>query len=163
MLTAIVHVAGQPMALAETLTALVPAVAEGLMSHAVVVSSAQDEDVERIADAMGATLIVAPARPWAAGAAAARGNWVLLLEAGETPDHGWTGAVEGHLMRQQGAAGQPALLPLAGGFASWGEWLFEPFAAGGRSGLVAPRDVVAGDGRLERARRLRVGRRRSGA
>ncbi len=65
MLTAVVHAGDEPMALVETLAALVPAVAEGLMSHAVVTTRTPSQEIERIADAMGATYVPQVADPGA--------------------------------------------------------------------------------------------------
>lgn len=162
MLTAIVFTRGEPMSLAETLSSLVPAVAEGLMSHAVVVAEGESPDISRIADAMGATSLTASENVWREGARAARGEWVLLLEAGETPEPGWVGAVEGHLMRQSSASRGPAFLPLSGGLP--GVLEFVALALGARllgPGLVAPRLDVAAGKIARRPRRLAAGRRRT--
>ncbi len=102
------------------MSALVPAVAEGLISHAVVMLPGTGPDSERIADAMGATIIRTKDdgtrdQHWRDAAQMARGDWVLLLEAGETPGHGWIGCIEQHLMRQTSASSRAAILPLAGG------------------------------------------------
>ena len=145
MLNVLVSSRSTPSALALTLSGLVPAVAEGLISHAVVVLAVPDANAERIADAMGATVVTAAALPWQAGASVARSEWLLLLDAGDAPDQGWIGVIERHLM-QQGPAGQrPALLPLARGWAAWREWfghLVTPSRL--RAGLLAPRLSVAG-------------------
>lgn len=162
MLTALILADREPMALAETLSALVPAVAEGLMSHAVVVSLRPDADFERIADAMGAAFVVAPSEPWRTGARAARGQWLLLLAAGEAPEQGWISAAEGHLIRH-GQDGRAALLPLAGAWDALAE------AAGRRlgliglgSGVLAPRDRIIAGRAPGPLRRLAAARRRSG-
>lgn len=114
MLTALVHARSTPEALAFSLSALVPAVAEGLVSHAVVILGAERSSTERIADAMGATVLVPSAEPWCEAARIARGDWVLLLDAGEIPDHGWIGVVERHLLQQSSNRQRPAVLPKAG-------------------------------------------------
>jgi hypothetical protein len=147
MLTALVHAASTPGPLAVTLSSLVPAVAEGLVSHAVVLLPAGDRNGERIADAMGATVMSATTNsaviPWPEAARIARGDWVLLLEAGETPDHGWISAIERHLMQQTASRPRPALMPLVPGFAALGERLAWAAAPGLlRSGLVAARLAV---------------------
>ncbi len=111
MLSALVRTASAPGALAFTLAGLVPAVAEGLLSHAVVLASREDPDTERIADAMGASLIVSPAQEWRLAAEAARGSWLLLLDAGDGLDDGWIAAIERHLMLQSPPAFRAAFLP----------------------------------------------------
>ena len=64
MLTALVFANSTPGALAVTLSSLVAAVAEGLVSHAVVILPAPDPAAERIADAMGATVVIAASNHW---------------------------------------------------------------------------------------------------
>ena len=78
-------------ALADTLSALVAGVAAGLVGDAVVIVPAPDPEVATVVEATGATLVVAPAGrdPWRAGAAVARREWVLCLEAGDVPGEGW--------------------------------------------------------------------------
>ncbi|WP_375455205.1 hypothetical protein [uncultured Methylobacterium sp.] len=77
--------------LADSLGALVGGVAAGLVADAVIVAGSASGAVGTIADATGAVLVV-PSRgddPWAVGAAAARRDWVLCLEAGDVPGDGW--------------------------------------------------------------------------
>jgi hypothetical protein len=163
MLTAVVRMRGEAQGLALTLSSLVPAVAEGLMNHAVVVLDRPDGLAERIADAMGATMLISPADPWSTGAGAARGDWVLLLNAGEEPLPGWIGAVERHLLLQSAARRRPALLPLSGGLEGWRERLSLLTAralarSGAHAGLIAAREAVASGARLPAAARLTPGR-----
>jgi len=162
MLTALIHSRTTPGALAATLSGLVPAVAEGLVSHAVVALPTPDPAAERIADAMGATLILVARDPWREAAQIARGAWVLLLDAGEVPDPGWIAAIERHFMAQRTDTGQAAVLPLPGwaGLKEGGLWLLAPAKA--RAGLVAPRAMVA-EGACGRPRRLAICRRSIGA
>jgi hypothetical protein len=135
MLTAIVHATTAPGALAVSLSALVPGVAEGLISNAVVVAPGPEAHVEAIADAMGAHLVLAAERPWVVAAQAARSPWLLLLNAGETPEASWIDAIERHVM-QAGAYGlPPAFLPPAG--------LLRGLAARARL-VVSPRRADAG-------------------
>jgi|SRR3712207_6325076 hypothetical protein len=89
MITALICVNQGPEALAVTLSALVPAVAAGLVGDAVVLSQRRDDAVAAVADAMGATLIVADDASWRAGAEAARRDWLLCLEDGDVPQEGW--------------------------------------------------------------------------
>jgi hypothetical protein len=144
MLTALVHANSTPGALAATLSSLVPAVAEGLVSHAVVIVPAADAAAERIADAMGATVINPGTGRWQAAATMARGDWVLLLDAGEMPGHGWIAAIERHLLQQSSERQRPALLPAAGAAAALRERLALLMGANNlRTGLVSPRRRVA--------------------
>jgi hypothetical protein len=76
--------------LADTLSVLVSGVAGGLIGDAVIVTGGGSDAVAAVAEATGATLI--PHRsgnPYAAGAVAARRDWVLCLEAGDVLAEGW--------------------------------------------------------------------------
>ena len=89
MITVLVRVSHGPEALAATLSALVPAVAEGLVGDAVILADRQDEALAKVADAAGATLVVAERGSWAEGARAARRDWLLCLDDGDIPQEGW--------------------------------------------------------------------------
>jgi hypothetical protein len=112
MLTVIVRGSGNPAQLALTLSSIVPAVAEGLVGHGVVLIPAADQDAERIADAMGADVVIG--QGWEAARAVLRSPWVLLLEAGEALEPDWIGAAEAHLMLHGAAARRGALFPAEG-------------------------------------------------
>ncbi|MGH1592175.1 hypothetical protein ACRBEV_32100 [Methylobacterium phyllosphaerae] len=76
--------------LADTLSVLVSGVAGGLVGDAVIVSGRASEAVAAVAEATGATLVLqGNGNPYAVGAAAARRDWVLCLEAGDVPAEGW--------------------------------------------------------------------------
>lgn len=161
MLTAVIRAPGSVQALAATFAVLIPAVAEGFLGHAVVVDTAGANDIERIADATGASYLRAGnAEGWHLGAKEARGDWLLLLDAGDVPQLNWAQAVERHLLVAPDA---PALLPLRGFAASLRERAAISF--GGRrlrAGLAAPKGTVLA-GRLGHTpRRLSVGRERAG-
>jgi hypothetical protein len=89
MITVLVRVTHGPEALAATLSALVPAVAAGLIGDAVILADRQDDVLERVADAAGATLVVAKDASWTEGARAARRDWLLCLDDGDIPQEGW--------------------------------------------------------------------------
>ncbi len=89
MITALIRVRQGPEALAVTLSALVPAVAAGLVGDAVILSERQDDALAAVADAAGATLIVAEDSSWRAGVGAARRDWLLCLDDGDIPQEGW--------------------------------------------------------------------------
>ncbi|MCJ2123017.1 hypothetical protein MKL11_10740 [Methylobacterium sp. J-077] len=76
--------------LADTLSVLVSGVAGGLVGDAVIVIGRESEAAAAIADATGAVLVLHRGRnPYGAGAAEARRDWVLCLEAGDVPAEGW--------------------------------------------------------------------------
>ena len=89
MITVLVRVTHGPEALAATLSALVPAVAAGLIGDAVILAAQQDDILEQVADAAGATLVVAPGASWTEGAKEARRDWLLCLDDGDIPQEGW--------------------------------------------------------------------------
>ncbi|MGO4574042.1 hypothetical protein [Microvirga sp. 2TAF3] len=94
MITALIRVEHGPEALAVTLSALVPAVAAGLVGDAVILAETQDENVDKVADAAGAVLVVTGEEPWKEGARAARHDWLLCLDDGDIPQEGWIRVLE---------------------------------------------------------------------
>jgi hypothetical protein len=89
MITVLVRVTHGPEALAATLSALVPAVAAGLVGDAVILTDKQDDILTKVADAAGATLVTAQRGSWIEGAKAARRDWLLCLDDGDIPQEGW--------------------------------------------------------------------------
>jgi hypothetical protein len=147
MLTVIVRSRpGRPEALAATLSSLVPAVAEGLLAHALVLEGQPERDVARIVDAMGADLMTQAGAGWREAAKRATSPWSLLLDAGETPDPGWVLVAERHLMVQSAGNPRAGLMVLAdiGGLMREGLSLMIA-ARSPRPGLLAPTaDIAAG-------------------
>ena len=93
-------------ALAVTLSALVPAVADGLIGDAVVVSGRTEAGIAAVAEAMGAELVGARSGedPWTLGARKARGQWCLCLDDGDVLGEGWVRGIEGFLRFAEPAA-----------------------------------------------------------
>jgi hypothetical protein len=108
MLTGLILADGHPEDLAATLTALVPAVVEGLMGDAVVIATGPDPAVAAIAEIAGASLALAPAGadPWRAGGSLARREWLLCLKAGDMPADGWMRGVD-RFLAAAGRDGRP--------------------------------------------------------
>ncbi|MDU0340781.1 glycosyltransferase family A protein [Bosea rubneri] len=159
MLTAVIRANGRTEALAATLSVLIPAVAGGTIGHAVVIGAGEDSETERLADVTGASYVAARnGASWALGIERARGDWVLLLEAGDLPEPHWAESVERHLMT---AATTPALMPLRG-IAALREWGAVSLRSRGvRAGLIAPKKQLL-SGRLPASpRRLSVRRERA--
>lgn len=155
MLSALVHSRAGPEALAATLSALVTGVAEGVVADAVVIVEQESAAIERIIEATGAShvMIDAGSDPWSAGAALARRDWFMCLEAGDIPLEGWIGAVDRFAFIAE-REGYP-IGRLARRAPDWGSWLRE------RVGRLS-RDIRAGDivhrSKLDgaRARRPRI-------
>jgi hypothetical protein len=112
MITALILTDGRIEPLAATLAALVPGVAEGLVADAVVIGRKHDGRVADIAEGVGAAYVAADreAHAWSAGAALARRDWLLCLEAGDVPASGWIPALE----RFVAFAGEPRIGRLSG-------------------------------------------------
>jgi hypothetical protein len=94
MITALIRVEHGVEALAVTLAALVPAVVDGLVGEAVVLTSRIDEPLAGVADAVGATLLPVSGDPWREGARRAKRDWLLCLADGDVPTEGWIRAID---------------------------------------------------------------------
>jgi hypothetical protein len=99
MITAVVSARGSVEALGVTLSALVAGVADGLIGDAVIVSPVSAPAIDRVADAVGAVLIVTGDNPWRRGAEKARRDWILCLDAGDVPSEGWLRTLERFMAR----------------------------------------------------------------
>lgn len=76
--------------LADTLSVLVSGVAGGLVGDAVIVVDGGSDAVAAVAEATGATLVLRRGgNPYTVGAAVARRDWILCLEAGDVMAEGW--------------------------------------------------------------------------
>jgi hypothetical protein len=141
MFAAIIRSGPDVMKLATTLSVLVEGAAAGLIGHAVIIAPAGRAmpEIERLADATGAELVTGKgdeAQDWRAAALIARGDWLLLMQAGEMPGQNWVQALERHAMTSQGRAG---LMPRMG----WRGVLdrFLPPSRPG-AGLVLPKPLL---------------------
>ncbi|MGO4704697.1 glycosyltransferase family 2 protein [Microvirga sp. 2MCAF38] len=94
MISVLIRVRHGPEALAVTLSALVPAVAAGLVGDAVILSDGPDDIIAAVVDAAGAELIVAAKDPWRQGAQIARRDWLLCLDDGDVLAEGWINTLE---------------------------------------------------------------------
>lgn len=158
MITALVRAGHGTDALAATLSALVSAVAEGLVGDAVVLSRDDDDDALRIADALGAHFVRLQAGedPWRKGAALAKREWVLCLDAGDVPSEGWIRAVE-RFIAFSPAERRHGRMPRRAG--TWPEALglgWRALVAGGavRSGDVVRRAALLDGSRSGRPARI---------
>lgn len=100
--------------LAAQMAMLVPAAVDGLIKE-VILSGASTPGVEALVEDSGARLIAVDgdaAACLAAGAAAARGGWILTLRAAPSLRDNWRDPVEKHLA---GGAGAAAVLAAPGG------------------------------------------------
>ena len=119
-------------------------------------------EIERLADATGASLSASPAEPkaWRLGAEQARGDWLLLLDAGDVPQAHWVQAVDRHLHAGARSAGADPAARCGGRLRERGVPVCCT-AAPLRAGLILPKRQGRA-GRLERSpRRLDCRRERA--
>ncbi|MET0258462.1 MAG: hypothetical protein ABW179_07755 [Methylobacterium sp.] len=116
MLSAIVIRAEEPMPLAATLATLVAGAVEGALREVVVVGEVSAE-VRRVADHAGCRVETLEAL--AGSAAALKGDWVLVVPAGERLGAGWVDLAAGHVATAPAEAGRfVGTSPRAG----WRRW-----------------------------------------
>jgi rSAM/selenodomain-associated transferase 2 len=92
LISVIIPTLNAETSLAATLTALVPAVVDGLVRDVIIVDGGSSDRTLRIAEASGADIIRSPAgrgQQLITGAAAARGQWLLFLHADTVLEAGW--------------------------------------------------------------------------
>jgi glycosyltransferase involved in cell wall biosynthesis len=93
MISVVIPTCDDERALFATLSALVPAAADGLVREVVVVDGGSRDGTARIADLTGCRWIDGPerrAQRLEIGAEAARGPWLLFLLPGAAPEEGWS-------------------------------------------------------------------------
>ena len=92
MISVVIPTFNAERTLANTLAALVPAVVDGIVQEAILVDGGSTDETRAIAAAAGTHLIEAPrgrGSQLEAGAAQARGNWLLFLHADTVLEPGW--------------------------------------------------------------------------
>jgi rSAM/selenodomain-associated transferase 2 len=90
------------------LGALTEGLMAGLIRELILADGGSEDGIAGVADAAGARLVEAPrgrGPQLAAGAAAARGDWLLFLHADTVLEPGWAAAVHAHLRERPGVAG----------------------------------------------------------
>ncbi|MXU66081.1 TIGR04283 family arsenosugar biosynthesis glycosyltransferase [Oceanomicrobium pacificus] len=91
-----------------TLGGLASGLTEGLICELILADGGSKDDIAGIADAAGATLVkTAPGRgtQLAAGVAAARGDWFLILHADTVLPDGWPDMLRAHMRARPDRAG----------------------------------------------------------
>jgi rSAM/selenodomain-associated transferase 2 len=107
MISVVIPTLNAESTLGPTLAALVPAVVDGIVQEAIIVDGGSTDATAAIAEAAGTRLIQAPrgrGSQLKAGAAAARGDWLLFLHADTVLEPGW--AEEAENFMQQVASGR---------------------------------------------------------
>lgn len=132
MISVVIPTLNAERTLASTLAALVPAVVDGLVQEAILADGGSSDDTRIIADAAGTQLIDAPrgrGSQLAAGAAQARANWLLFLDADTVLEPGWAEEAQAFIERvESGRRSQAAAFFRFAldddGFMPWlAEWL----------------------------------------
>jgi rSAM/selenodomain-associated transferase 2 len=117
MISVIIPTLNADRTLAHTLTALVPAVVDGIVQEAILVDGGSTDETRAIAEAAGTRLIEArPGRGTQldAGASHARGDWLLFLHADTVLDPGWAEEARSFMERvDNGRRGQAAAFQFA--------------------------------------------------
>ena len=117
MITVIIPTLNAEAGLAACLTALVPAVVEGLVRQVLIVDGGSSDRTLRIADQAGADIVVAPEPGRGAqlrtGAAAARHPWLLFLHADTVLAEGWEREVSTFIDRVDAGQRPPAAAAFA--------------------------------------------------
>lgn len=116
MISVVLLVSEDLPGLAAQMAMLVPAAVDGLVKEVILVGRA-DPGVEALVEDSGARLVScegAAAACLAAGAASARGDWILTLRAAPALREGWREPVTKHLA----GGGAPAVLAAPGGLLS---------------------------------------------
>jgi rSAM/selenodomain-associated transferase 2 len=102
MISVIIPTLNAEKTLGPTLAALVPAVVDGLVQEAILVDGGSTDETRLIADAAGTQLITAPPRRGTqldAGAAVARGDWLLFLHADTVLEPFWAEEAKSFIQR----------------------------------------------------------------
>lgn len=107
MLSIVIPTLNAETHLPQCLSALVPGVVQGLVKDVVIVDGGSSDRTAEIADTAGAHFITAPkgrGSQLRAGAAAAKGDWILFLHADTVLQAGWVDEV--HKFLEQVAQGR---------------------------------------------------------
>lgn len=137
------------------LASLVPGLETGLIAELILADGGSEDATRAIGERAGARIVTASpgrGRQLAAGCAAARGAWFLVLHADTRLPDGWTEAAAGHLARHPGDAGYFRLAFDAPGFfpsltAGWANLRSRLFGLPwGDQGLLLPRGLYARTG-----------------
>jgi len=141
--------------LAANLPALFEGLQAGLVRELVITDGGSTDDIAKVADGLGAELVVGPAvrgGQLARGVAASKGDWIMVLHADTRLPDGWSDAVLNHIAKQPDFALVFRLAfdsrhPMARVTAAWANARTRLGLPYGDQGLVVPRhlyDAVGG-------------------
>jgi len=111
MISVVIPTLNAAPTLVHTLASLVPALVHGVVQDAIVADGGSTDDTCAIADAAGTHLVQAPrgrGTQLDAGAALARGDWLLFLHADTVMEPGWAEEAEAFMERVESGRRPPA-------------------------------------------------------
>jgi glycosyltransferase involved in cell wall biosynthesis len=129
MISVVIATHNDGRTLGQTLASLVPAAVDGLVREVVLADAGSTDETLAIAEDAGARVVRSEGPIEARlleGCRAARGDWLLILEASVPASSGWEAATRRHLERHAGRA------------ASWGRSGLAPFVTPAKA-LLVPR------------------------
>ena len=155
MISVIIPTLNAAPVLGRTLVSLSPAILDPILTEVIISDGGSTDDVAEMAEATGARFIAGPAcrgRQLAAGAEAARGEWLLFLHADTSLSDDWVSVARQHIGAGSEKAGWFRLAFDAPGFAArfvagWANlrsrWLALPY---GDQGLLIHRSLYRAAG-----------------
>ncbi|MDJ0512192.1 MAG: TIGR04283 family arsenosugar biosynthesis glycosyltransferase [Methyloceanibacter sp.] len=111
MISVVIPTLNAERTLVPTLSSLVPAVVDGIVQEAIIADGGSTDDTYIVADAAGTTLVQAPrgrGTQLEAGAAAAKGDWLLFLHADTVLKAGWADEAANFIERVETGRRKPA-------------------------------------------------------
>jgi hypothetical protein len=118
------------------------------VGDAVILCDRQDNTLAMVADAAGATLVVANDAAWTEGAKAARRDWLLCLDDGDIPQEGWIRVVDRFVSLAGPRQSMARLRRRAGLLRAWSEALGRRFGGASiRAGDLVHRRVLIHHGK----------------
>ncbi len=109
MITAFILANDDAKALTRTLNALISATVDGLVREVILIARGANEVATKVADHAGCNLVQLEQFP--AAIKAAKGEWLIVFEAGALPELGWVEAVGQHV-QSNGATARFTRSPL---------------------------------------------------
>lgn len=158
MISVLISTLNDEAVLGRALMGLTSAAVGGLVSEVIVADGGSTDATLEVADDAGCTLIAGEATPGAqlrAASAAAKRDWLLVLDPAAWLQPGWEGVAQGHI---DAFPGRAAYFPLASeGLAAWVWSAAAGFRGQPAKALLTPRPIYDPDTAPKGPRRLQAG------